>query len=172
MKPGTLFIGGLVLGGLIFASEAAAYTVFKKAEKPYGQTIDTVAKRYGVSRHVVAAILWKESRFNPAAVGKAGEHGMGQTMPAAWQDLQTTFDRFRNVPYDDMFTDPDLQIEATAAFYALKRRDMGNPYDALRAYNAGTGNAKASAGVSVNYALDVLKIALVGMVFAGLDGNA
>lgn len=172
MKPSTLFIGGLVIGGLFLASEAAAWQTFNKHAAPWRRTIDTEAAKYGVNRHVVAALLYKESGFNPGLVGKAGEIGMGQTLPGAWADLQTSYAEFAGRDYETTLVDPTWQVRAAAAFYAIQRKRMGNVFDALRAYNAGASGASRKPDLSVDYALGIIKTALVDTVFSMLDGKA
>lgn len=171
MKPSTLIIGGMVLGGLFLASEAAAWQRFNSHAAPWRNTINRESARYGVNRHIVAAIINRETggSFNPGLVGKLGEIGLGQTLPGAWADLQTRYAEFKDRDYGDTLTDPNWQIRATAAYYAIQRKRMGNTYDALRAYNGGAAGAAKKPELSVDYALAVIKTALVDMLLSMLD---
>jgi peptidoglycan lytic transglycosylase len=45
--------------------------------------IVTAARRYGVEPALIKAVIWRESRFNPQARGRAGEIGLMQIREAA-----------------------------------------------------------------------------------------
>lgn len=44
-----------------------------------------------VTDSFISRVIWKESRNNPHAVGKAGERGVGQLTKAAWKDVNAYF---------------------------------------------------------------------------------
>lgn len=44
-----------------------------------------------VTDSFISRVIWKESRNNPKAVGKAGERGLGQLTRAAWRDVNAYF---------------------------------------------------------------------------------
>ncbi len=50
--------------------------------------IDYWAARYSIDRHLVRAIGWQESGYNPRAVSVVGARGVLQVMPATWQLTQ------------------------------------------------------------------------------------
>ena len=104
--------------------------------------IRAAARRYGLDPALVKAVVWRESRFNPAVHGNAGELGLMQLQePAAqeWADAEhlTNFDHVTCL-------DPATNTLA-GTWYLRKlirryqRTDDPLPY-ALADYNAGRGN--------------------------------
>ena len=76
-------------------------------------------------------LIWQESRFDPAAVSRAGAQGVAQFMPAtaSWRGLADPFD----------------PVEAIAQSAKLLRdlwREFGNLGLAAAAYNAGPGRVR------------------------------
>ena len=76
-------------------------------------------------------LIWQESRFDPAAVSRAGAQGVAQFMPATanWRGLSNPFD-------------PLEAIAESAKFLRDLRRDFGNLGLAAAAYNAGSGRVR------------------------------
>jgi hypothetical protein len=75
-----------------------------------------------------ARLIWQESRFDPAAVSRAGAQGVAQFMPATayWRGLSNPFD-------------PLEAITHSAKLLRDLRREFGNLGLAAAAYNAGSG---------------------------------
>lgn len=104
--------------------------------------IRAAAARYGVDGALVKAVVWRESWFDPAARGKAGEIGLMQIRePAAreWAEAE----RITGFHHEHIL-DPGSNTLAGAWYLAkLLRRyphtDDPVPY-ALGDYNAGRGN--------------------------------
>lgn len=123
--------------------------------------IFAAARRHGVGPHVLLAIIKKESNFNPAAVGLAGEIGLGQFLPVAAQDIGISFDALRN--------NPDLQIESAAKLLALNiGRAGGNVATAIRAYNVGIGKAKQNPSAGSTYLVDVMRVAFTDWLYTSV----
>jgi hypothetical protein len=76
-------------------------------------------------------LIWQESRFNPAAVSRAGAQGVAQFMPAtaSWRGLADPFD-------------PVEAIAKSAKLLSDLRREFGNLGLAAAAYNAGPGRVR------------------------------
>jgi hypothetical protein len=76
-------------------------------------------------------LIWQESRFDPAAVSRAGAQGVAQFMPATarWRGLADPFD-------------PVEAIAKSAKLLRDLRRDFGNLGLAAAAYNAGPGRVR------------------------------
>jgi hypothetical protein len=76
-------------------------------------------------------LIWQESRFDPAAVSRAGAQGVAQFMPAtaSWRGLADPFD-------------PVEAIAKSAKLLRDLRRDFGNLGLAAAAYNAGPGRVR------------------------------
>jgi Transglycosylase SLT domain len=75
-----------------------------------------------------ARLIWQESRFDPAAVSRAGAQGVAQFMPATanWRGLSNPFE-------------PLEAISQSARLLRDLRREFGNLGLAAAAYNAGSG---------------------------------
>ena len=54
---------------------------------PYDKLIKTYAEKYDFDWRLIAAQIYQESRFDPAAVSRAGARGLMQIMPATASDL-------------------------------------------------------------------------------------
>lgn len=94
----------------------------------YAPMISRAAQRWNVSAALLAAQLYAESNFNPAAISPAGAQGIAQFMPAT----------ARGYGLDNPF-DPEAAINAQARMMRdLLRRFASVPL-ALAAYNAGPG---------------------------------
>jgi soluble lytic murein transglycosylase len=112
---------------------------FELAYWRYYVPVRAAAERYRVPPHLVAALIWRETRFQPYRRGPAGELGMMQILPASageWAKAERLRD-FRSVA----LFDPATNILAGTWYLgrALDRwssRDDPVPY-ALAEYNAG-----------------------------------
>lgn len=99
---------------------------------------------YDVPPRLLAAVIWKESRFQPDAVGGAGEIGLMQITELVgyeWAGAHELEDFVKT----DLF-DPQTNLRA-GAWYLAKGLDQWDRYEdplpfALAQYNAGYGNAK------------------------------
>ena len=100
------------------------------------------ATRYAIDPTLVKAVMWKESRFNPRARGRAGEIGLMQLMDPAAQEWAETV-RAYPLPESALY-DPRTNVLAGAWYLRklLQRyRDTDNATRyALADYNAGRGN--------------------------------
>lgn len=106
------------------------YITKKGHLSPFDDVFKSVAKKYGWDWKVLAAIAFKESRFNPNARGFGGAYGMMQFMPntgpscgvfpgsppevqiaGGMKLLNRTFSRWKAVP------DPEQRLKFTLASY-------------------------------------------------------
>ncbi len=112
-------------------------------DRAYDKHIAIVAREYPVDPLLVRAVIWRESLFDPLAVGEAKERGLMQVTPIAAEDWIGR-EKIENFELDDLF-DPYTNIRA-GSFYlsrAIGRwqdRDDPIPF-ALAEYNAGRSNA-------------------------------
>lgn len=100
------------------------------------------AKRYDVDPALVKAVVWRESRFDAVAVGKAGEIGLMQlTDPAAqeWAEAEKVYP----LPESHLF-DPMTNLLAGTWYLGKMLRRYAQTDDpvvyALADYNAGRAN--------------------------------
>lgn len=111
----------------------------------YDKEICRAAKRHlpGVPCQLLLAQLWQESRLDPAARSPVGACGVGQFMPATWDEISRAMG-FAGA----RCTEAGPSIEAAAFYMArLKRAWPAAPeWDrhkmGLGAYNAGPGNIR------------------------------
>jgi soluble lytic murein transglycosylase-like protein len=108
-------------------------TDWPTASAPYQNAIQIAADGNGVPVLVLAWLLWKESRYNPAIISGAkrspvGALGIAQFMPA-------TADEMNIDPLD-----PFQAIPAAAQYLARLHNARGSWSEALAAYNWGIGN--------------------------------
>jgi len=107
----------------------------------YATEIREAAIRHGLPAPLVRALIFRESRFNPQARGKAGEVGLMQVLPegaaAEWARI-----RKRPVPTVHELYDVQLNLEV-GCFYLARCMRRWRKYRAqmelaLCDYNAGT----------------------------------
>lgn len=101
------------------------------------------ATKYKVSPALVKAVIWRESKFKPSTVGKAGEIGLMQIMPGAIEDWM----RVNKIKFKpsrrELFT-PEKNVDIGTWYLAW----TGQHWDGyvskeilqLSEYNAGYGN--------------------------------
>jgi len=129
--------------GAMVHTDAGATAIVQSIRPPARQAsadvrlaIAGAAERYGLSRELVEAVAWQESRLRHAAVSPKGAVGVMQLTPGTARDLGV---------------DPrDLgqNIAGGAAYLAqLLRRYDGDLKLSLAAYNAGPGAVDRHRGV-------------------------
>ncbi len=104
----------------------------------YEELFKKIGAEYGLDWRLLAQQAWRESRFNPLAVGAANDMGLMQIVPATWDEWAPKVGVF------DPF-DPESNIRVAAALLAHLRATLtklGRPetYWWLTAYNWGIGN--------------------------------
>jgi soluble lytic murein transglycosylase-like protein len=112
--------------------------------EPYADMITGASALHGVPVSILAWLLWKESRYNPAIISGAkrspvGAMGIAQFMPpTAVEELGSTAAAL----------DPVRAIPGAARYLAKLYRATGSWQAALAAYNWGIGNVQRK-GLSV-----------------------
>lgn len=94
----------------------------------YAKFINKYAYKYGVSPHLIAAVMRTESAYKKHAVSHKGAMGLMQVMPDTA--------RYLGFKPEDMF-EPEKAIEAGAKYLSLQIKNFGDVKLALAAYNAG-----------------------------------
>jgi len=152
---------GIVAG--ILGAVLVNHRKFVEAAGQWRGAIDLAGKKYNINKHILASLIWTESRFNPAAVSSAGAVGLTQIRSVAAQDL--------NIVFSSIVNNPGLQIDAGAAFLRMQiDRSGGDLYTGLRSYNAGAAGAAQNAMLAAGYALEIMQGALVDWLY-GLLSN-
>lgn len=99
-------------------------------------SFDAASGHYALSRALVEAVAWAESRFQPSARSPVGAIGVMQLMPATARDLGV----------DPRLPDQNIR-GGTAYLRMLLDRYAGDIVKALAAYNAGPGAVDRYGGV-------------------------
>lgn len=110
----TLLLLLVVLGAVLFFPKSAAGTT-NSIDGKFDGLISTAAKKYGLPFEVVKAMIWRESNFNPNALGdthlQGGAIGLMQIRPPALAD----YNRANGTSYAHAkMYDPRLNIEVGA----------------------------------------------------------
>ena len=135
----------IVLRALLFTAPLAALLIGMywwrqhEREREYETEIAKAATRYKIDPLLVKAVIWRESRFDRNAKGKAGEIGLMQVMELTGEEWAEA-ERIRGFSKSYLW-DPSQNIQAGAWYLSkcLKRytnTDNPVPY-ALADYNAG-----------------------------------
>jgi soluble lytic murein transglycosylase len=108
---------------------------------PFQELVREAADVHGLDPYLVAAVIRRESAFNPSVSSSAGAIGLMQIMPRTGQGLArsaglTTF-------HPEMLMQPDLNVRLGVDYLAsLMDRFAGDIPLALAAYNAGPSRAR------------------------------
>ena len=110
--------------------------------------INRAAAKYGLDPELVKALIWRESRFDPNAVGKSGEVGLMQLVPAGSPGAVAEWSRITGAPPPsrrrlfEVETNLDIGCWYLAdAMHQFSNYRCGTEL-ALAAYNAGMSRAK------------------------------
>jgi len=118
--------------------DAAVTPVAAPARVPdaWRAPLEAIAARYDLSPHLLAALVWQESRWHPAAVSAKGAVGLAQLMPGTARALAVDA------------KDPAANLDG-GAHYLRELLDAfdGDVERALAAYNAGPGRVVRAGGL-------------------------
>lgn len=115
----------------------------------YDSLIVQIGREQNVDPRLIAAIIWKESHFDPVRTGQDGEIGLMQVREAAHREWESaTGDK--KYSRHELFN-PELNIRAGTWYFAKAIKTWSRysdpwPY-ALAHYNAGYSNVKRWAAV-------------------------
>ncbi|HEU4704031.1 MAG TPA: transglycosylase SLT domain-containing protein [Conexibacter sp.] len=126
----------------------------------FAAPIAAAAQRWNVSAALLAAQLYAESGFNPAAVSPAGAQGIAQFMPGT----------ARSLGLDDPF-DAVKAIDAQGHLMRDLLRRFGSVPLALAAYNAGPGAVSACGCVPAFRETQAYVARIVGLLRGAGDGD-
>lgn len=110
----------------------------------YAAEIAAAADRFGLDPQLVRAVVFQESRFNPAARGKAGEVGLMQVLPAG---AVAEWARWHGRPAPSIreLENPELNLDIGCWYLAQGMRRYEGCREAtelaLARYNAGQSRA-------------------------------
>lgn len=122
--------------GIVIPDEAVTVLAERGWSGDYSQALVEVANANDISPYLLEAVVWQESRWNPAARSRVGAIGLAQLMPGTARDLGVD-------PNDPL---QNLSGGARYLRQQLNRFD-GNVEKALAAYNAGPGRVMTAGGI-------------------------
>lgn len=122
--------------GIAVFPDGAVTVLSDRITGNYAQALQDIARANDISPHLLEALVWQESRWNQAAVSRAGAIGLAQLMPATARDLGVD-------PHDPI---QNLSGGARYLRQQLNRFD-GDVEKALAAYNAGPGRVMTARGI-------------------------
>lgn len=127
---------------LALIGAAVGWWGYLRPGRQFEAEILEASRRYGVDPALIKAVIWQESRFNPVAVGAAGEVGLMQVTDPAAQEWASAAGVYP-LPREHLFN-PRTNILAGAWYLkrSLNRHPQADdplPFG-LAEYNAGRGN--------------------------------
>jgi soluble lytic murein transglycosylase len=129
----------LVAAGLVIHSAKPAWYAKLWYPMNYSAAINREAGATGLDPALIAALIWRESDFEPASESHRGAVGLTQVLPSTAREIAAA----HNAPVGRAadLADPEVNI-AFGAWYLrqLIDRNNGSVEDGLAAYNAGAGN--------------------------------
>jgi soluble lytic murein transglycosylase-like protein len=94
--------------------------------------VRNIARKYRVDGDLMVKLIQNESRWDPYAVGRSGDIGLGQLTPVIWDSKTHT-------EYNCNPLNPRENIEVSIKYYADLKKKFGDDRLALTAYNSGEG---------------------------------
>lgn len=139
----------------ILFSQSSWYKKYKYPLK-YVEYIQKYSKEYSVEAHLVASIIWVESKFKEGAVSHKDARGLMQLVPATASWIA---DKIELSPFDDtMLFDPEVNIRLGCWYLGYLRRQFPEDIElVLASYNGGIGNVKKWLA-NKNYSKDGLSL--------------
>ena len=139
----------LVALGVLIVLIATAWTTVHRAMPAwyarhwypleYTSTIRTHAERSGVPAELIAAVIWRESDFNPAARSSQGAVGLMQILPSTATFISTQAGGPAESP--DRLAEPEVNIAFGSWYLHYLLDKYGDDRIAIAAYNGGETNA-------------------------------
>jgi soluble lytic murein transglycosylase len=131
-----------VILGLLLIAGLFEWWHERRKQQRFDLQIQRVARQYGVDPFLVKAVVWRESRFDPNARGRAGELGLMQIGALAakeWAQAET-----RKLSFEGNLLDPDTNLRVGTWYLGklikrYERTDDPVVYG-LADYNAGRSN--------------------------------
>lgn len=139
-RLGVVGMLALVLAGVGLYVVEREPELYERVRYPlrYEQIVVGHARNYRLEPHLVAAVIYQESKFDADAVSKSGAVGLMQLLPATAQGIA---DRTGGVGWQESdLVDPELNVRYGSWYLRHLLDKYGNEELALAAYNAGQTN--------------------------------
>jgi soluble lytic murein transglycosylase len=128
------------IGAALFYAEQTQPAWYARLRYPleYEHIVRGHAENYDLDPALLAAVIYRESKFDPNARSSSGAIGLMQLLPETAKGiaLHTGGTRFR---ISDLY-DPEINVRYGAFYVQRLMRKYGDQRLALAAYNAGQAN--------------------------------
>ena len=124
------FVVSMLLAGIAYPSLMRFYYRVE-----FEEYILAESRNQRISPHLVAAVIFVESRFRDGAVSEVGAQGLMQLMPETATEVSDKYG-LGLVDVGDLRV-PELNIRIGSAYLAELLRRFDDERDAIAAYNAG-----------------------------------
>ncbi len=148
-----LVAAGAVAGAFVYVEQTKpAWYARERYPLAYEQIIVAHARNYGLDPALLAAVVYRESKFDADARSRSGAIGLMQLLPATAKGIAIHTGGTRFVVSD--LRDPEINIRYGAFYLRRLLRRYGDERLALAAYNAGQRNVDGwiAAGREVAFA--------------------
>ncbi len=164
---GLLLVGGLTALGVYVTEEEPSWYARIRYPLQYEHIISSHSTNYEIDGALLAALIYRESKFDPEAVSSSGAIGLMQLLPTTADGIAlfTGGDEFQ---HEDLY-DPEINVRY-GSFYLRRLLTKYERLDlALAAYNAGQANVDewidSNAGIAYpetrEYVRDVVRLSSV-----------
>ncbi len=139
-RLGSILVLLVLLGGGVFYVLGTQPAWYQRLRYPlrYEEFVTGHADNYGLRPQLVAAMIYQESKFDPAARSSSGAVGLMQLLPETGQGIADRTGGKRWKPED--LLDPELNIRYGSWYFRHLLDKYDNERLALAAYNAGQAN--------------------------------
>ena len=106
-----------------------------ESRRPYAEELISKSKKLGIDPRLSVALVYRESKFDPDAIGDAGEIGLGQIRPSTGKLMGYT-EKDLKIPSRNI--DATLQyLNQNLIKFTDPKTKLPDPYLAVAGYNAG-----------------------------------
>jgi membrane-bound lytic murein transglycosylase C len=141
---------------------------------PYSATVDSYARKYGLDRRLIYAIMYTESGFNPMAISNKDAHGLMQVVPSsAGHEVHAYLHGVAASPDAATLLNPPTNIQYGVTYLHLLmerhmegiRDPLSREYCAVAAYNIGPNAVIKVFGAPRAQAIDAINALTPESVF-------
>jgi soluble lytic murein transglycosylase len=134
-----LVLLGALAGTLLYVEETQP-SWYARLRYPleYEHIVRGHSRQYELDPALVAAVIYRESKFDPDAESSSGAIGLMQLLPDTAMGI-ATFTEGTGFEVDDLY-DPEINVRYGSFYLRRLLRKYGDERLALAAYNAGQAN--------------------------------
>jgi len=144
----SILLLGMAKGNLkqLAAEKQEAAAAYDALVQRHTYKYDDLIRKYAAENDIhpafVAAIILRESSYNPRAESSVGARGLMQVMEKTFEDIRRWLGEENRTTFSDMY-DPETNIRYGCYYLGrLSREFNGDPIKMASAYHAGANNVK------------------------------